>query len=81
IGRWQDVFTVIAGIAVITNSALVCLIYEDFIGTLSLSSRLWLFILFQYVLFIFMRALTSSVPDVPEDVKVQLERTAFLSKK
>lgn len=50
-------------------------------GEFSLSTRLWLFILFQWVSFIFMAALGATVPDVPEDVTIQLQRTVFLSKK
>lgn len=59
----------------------ICLIYEDLVGEYSLSTRLWLFILFQWVAFIFMAALGATVPDVPEDVTIQLQRTAFLSSK
>lgn len=59
----------------------ICLIYEDLVGEYSLSTRLWLFILFQWVAFIFMAAIGATVPDVPEDVTIQLQRTAFLSSK
>eukprot|EP00903_Cladosiphon_okamuranus_P009327 g8896.t1 len=81
IGSWQAVFTTLSCIAVVTNSALICLIYEDLVGEYSLSTRLWLFILFQWVAFIFMAAIGATVPDVPEDVTIQLQRTAFLSSK
>lgn len=59
----------------------ICLIYEDLVGEYSLSTRLWLFILFQWVAFMFMAALGATVPDVPEDVTIQLQRTTFLSSK
>eukprot|EP00904_Undaria_pinnatifida_P001459 jgi/Undpi1/11313/HiC_scaffold_30.g13611.m1 len=81
IGSWQTVFTAITCIAVVTNSALICLIYEDLVGEYSVSTRLWLFILFQWTAFLFMAALRAMVPDVPEDVTIQLERTEFLSSK
>lgn len=63
------------------GSSQICLIYDDFVGEYSLSTRLWLFILFQWVAFIFMAALGAMVPDTPEDVAIQLQRTAFLSSK
>ena len=50
-------------------------------GEYSVSTRLWLFILFQWTAFLFMAALRAMVPDVPEDVTIQLERTDFLSSK
>eukprot|EP00752_Nemacystus_decipiens_P016452 g14707.t1 len=81
IGSWQGVFTTISCIAVVTNSGMICLIYEDLVGEYSLSTRLWLFILFQWVAFIFMAAIGATVPDVPEDVTIQLQRTKFLSSK
>ncbi|CAN0077413.1 unnamed protein product [Scytosiphon promiscuus] len=81
IGAWQSVFTTISCIAVVTNSALICLIYEELVGEYSLSTRLWLFILFQWVAFIFMATLGAAVPDIPEDVTIQLQRTTFLASK
>ncbi|CAM9545997.1 unnamed protein product [Ectocarpus sp. 8 AP-2014] len=81
IGSWQGVFTTISCIAVVTNSALICLIYEDLVGEYSLATRLWLFILFQWVAFIFMAGLGATVPDMPEDVTIQQQRTMFLSSK
>lgn len=59
----------------------ICLIYEDLVGEYSLATRLWLFILFQWTAFIFMAAMGAMVPDIPEDVTMQLQRTAFLSSK
>lgn len=59
----------------------ICLIYEDLVGEYSLATRLWLFILFQWVAFIFMAGLGATVPDVPEDVTIQQQRTMFLSSK
>ena len=59
----------------------ICLIYEDLVGEYSLSTRLWLFILFQWTAFVFMAAMGAMVPDIPEDVTMQLQRTAFLSSK
>ena len=50
-------------------------------GEYSLATRLWLFILFQWVAFMFMAAMGAMVPDVPEDVTMQLQRTAYLSSK
>ncbi|CAN0439891.1 unnamed protein product, partial [Laminaria digitata] len=66
---------------VILNVSKICLIYEDLVGEYSLSTRLWLFILFQWTAFMFMAAMGAMVPDIPEDVTMQLQRTAFLSSK
>lgn len=59
----------------------ICLIYEDLVGGYSLATRLWLFILFQWTAYTFLAALGESVPDIPEDVTIQLQRTLFLSSK
>lgn len=59
----------------------ICFVYETLIGELILSTRLWLFMCFQWFVFVFMALVQVGVPDVPEDIHLQLERTAFISKK
>lgn len=59
----------------------ITLIYEDHLGEYDLSIRLWFFILFQWVTFIFMAVLSGLVSDIPEDVTIQLQRTEFLTSK
>jgi len=77
IGTWQLIFTAIAGVSVVTNAALVFFtmtLFEDS----SPENRLWYFILFQYFVFSSLYLFAVLVPDVPEDVQIQLERTEFL---
>merc|ERR1711988_1544906 len=78
IGIWASIFQLTTYASVISNAGIVM-----FTGTwfpYKLSTRIWMFILFQYVLCALMQGLDSSIPDTPEDVEMQVERTAFFEK-
>merc|ERR1711967_116535 len=78
IGIWASIFQLTTYASVISNAGIVM-----FTGTwfpYKLSTRIWMFILFQYVLCALMQGLDASIPDTPEDVEMQVERTAFFEK-
>uniref|UniRef100_A0A7S2G4I0 Anoctamin transmembrane domain-containing protein n=1 Tax=Florenciella parvula TaxID=236787 RepID=A0A7S2G4I0_9STRA len=78
IGIWASIFQLTTYASVISNAGIVM-----FTGTwfpYKLSTRIWMFILFQYVLVALMTGLDASIPDTPEDVEMQVERTAFFEK-
>lgn len=59
----------------------ICLIYEDHIGEYNLSTRLWLFILFQWIAFGIIVILRAGLSGTPESVTIQIKRAAFFEKK
>jgi anoctamin-10/anoctamin-7 len=80
IGTWQSIFAIISVAAVITNAALICFTMTV-LSTYSLFGRVWIFIGFQWVLISIQFITQAIIPDVPESVEVQLERTAFINDK
>lgn len=76
IGTWLDIYQIIAIIAVITNSGLLCFTMRviPFDGT----SLVWLFMAIQYAVFVTMSLLAFYIDDVPESVKIQLARQQYL---
>lgn len=81
IGNWQEVMTILAIIAVVTNSALLCFIMENVFDSYSWRTRLWIFVAMQYVIFSSMYVVQLAVPDVPSDVNLQHERAKLLAAK
>lgn len=79
IGTWMTIFELTANLSVITNSAIICftmsIIDED------ASTRVWLFIIFQYMIFTGMYLFSALIDDVPEDVSIQLEREEQIKEK
>lgn len=77
IGSWYDILEVVSFCAVLTNSGIIA-----FTGTIFINStwimRVWTFILM--VGFIIGAKFTFAfmVPDVPDDVSIQLERQDFI---
>lgn len=85
IGTWQTIFLLISVAAVITNAGIVAFT-SDTLDDISDATgnndvRYWFFIGFQWTCFIFQAALMAIIPDVPEDVEIQMARSEFLSKK
>jgi hypothetical protein len=76
IGTWLVILQMTAVISVVTNAGILCFTMEiiDFTAW----GRVWLFIGFQYVIFVAMAVFSWAVPDVPEDVLIQLERQTYL---
>lgn len=76
IGIWLSIFTLTTYASVISNAGIV-MFTGDWFGELELSTRIWMFIGFQYVLGALMSGIDAAIPDTPEDVEIQVERAAF----
>jgi hypothetical protein len=79
IGTWMTIFELTANLSVITNSAIICFtmnIIEE-----PASTKVWLFIIFQYMIFTAMYLFSAIIDDVPEDVNIQLEREEYIQEK
>mmetsp|Transcript_1336 Transcript_1336/g.1776 ORF Transcript_1336/g.1776 Transcript_1336/m.1776 type:complete len:861 (+) Transcript_1336:116-2698(+) len=81
IGTWQVIFTILVIISVVTNAGLLCFIMEGVLDGYSMSTRLWVFVIIQYVIFTLMYTIQLTVPDTPHDVLLQHQRTDFLVSK
>lgn len=80
IGTWQMIFLALSVIAVVTNAGLT-VFTMNCLDHLNLVARYWIFILFQWVCFILQVIIMEAIPDVPEDIDIQLQRTEFIVKK
>mmetsp|Transcript_31572 Transcript_31572/g.41722 ORF Transcript_31572/g.41722 Transcript_31572/m.41722 type:complete len:714 (-) Transcript_31572:684-2825(-) len=79
IGTWMVIFQLMTILAVISNCALICFVMENvFDEDIMLSTRLWIFVIFQYFLFMVMFLAQLLVRDVPADVTNQLSRTNYI---
>jgi hypothetical protein len=78
IGSWATIFQLMAIIACVTNSGILCFTMQLF--ETSNASLVWIFVIFQYFLIITALLLEYFVDDVPEDVTIQLQRTEFIVK-
>ena len=72
IGTWMTIFELTATLSVITNSAIIC--FTMSIIDEKASTKVWLFVIFQYMVFTGMYMFSAIIDDVPEDVSIQLER-------
>jgi hypothetical protein len=79
VGTWMVILQMTSVIAVITNAGILCftmkLIHFHEIGTI------WLFIGFQYSIFLAMAIFAAVVDDVPEYVSIQLGRQEYLNER
>ena len=74
IGMWRSVFVCYGILAVMSNSALICF-RTDILGEdLSVTAKVWLFFIFQYIIFGTMIAVSILIPDIPESCETQLKR-------
>jgi len=75
IGIWQSIFTMTAYASVVCNAAIVVFV----MGDLHLPNyvKVWCFILFQYVLLAILVVADVAIPDVPEEVVIQTDRSKF----
>jgi hypothetical protein len=76
IGTWLVILQMTAIIAVITNAGIMCFTME--LIPFTAWGEVWLFIGFQYVIFVAMAVFSYIVDDVPEDVAIQLQRQEYL---
>ena len=80
IGTWQDILQITSVAAVVTNAALV--VYTmDLTNDFSDVGQLWIFIGFQYTIFVIMAIFAFLVDDMPEEVAIQLGRQQYLQER
>lgn len=80
IGTWQTIFAIISVAAVITNGGLICFTM-DVLWDYSLQGRVWIFLGFQWVLISIQFFTQAIIPDVPEEVELQIQRADFMNDK
>jgi hypothetical protein len=82
IGTWQTMFEISSTIGVITNAGLIVFTMNtlDIKGYTSIG-KLWIFIGFQYVLFLSQKLIRTLVADKPTYVSLQGKRTEFIVSK
>lgn len=80
IGRWQSIFLLLSIIAVVTNAGITCFTMTVF-DFLPLSSKLIIFIGFQWFCFTLQFVLMESIPDIAEEVEIQRKRNNFIVSK
>jgi hypothetical protein len=68
IGTWLDILQITSVISVVTNAALVCYTMQ-LTSDYSDVGQLWIFIGFQYTIFITMYIFAEVVDDMPEEVR------------
>jgi anoctamin-10/anoctamin-7 len=77
IGSWQSMYTVIAVAAVLTNAGITCFTM-DVLSGYSDKFVYTVFIIFQLTCFAVQYGLMTVIPDEPDEVAIQLQRTEFL---
>lgn len=80
-GIWQSAFEALIIMAVMTNCALLCMTATkaDAFRTWNLWKVVLLFVLVEHVMLLFYFALNKLIPDVPEKVRVKIERSEYLA--
>jgi len=79
IGTWQAIFNIMNILSVMSNAALISFVMDNvWDEDVTMTERLWGFVVFQYVLMFLMFCIGLAVPDVPEVVAKQLQRQAFI---
>eukprot|EP01039_Chlorochromonas_danica_P003789 gene3789-4139_t len=80
IGTWQSIFFLISIASVITNAGLVCFTM-DVLHRFDIYGRSWIFIGFQWTLIGMQFLVEQMIPDVPEEVEIQIKRQEFITAK
>ncbi|CAK4144578.1 unnamed protein product [Aphanomyces euteiches] len=78
IGTWGTILEIMSTISVMTNVAAVIFVSNHTFSGVSQETKLWAFIVFEHAILLFKYFLSIVIDDVPEDVKLQLDRTKFL---
>merc|ERR1719223_2661538 len=79
IGNWQAIFDFVSTFGVLSNGAIICFTMRSFHYTTF--GKAWVFIGFQWGLLSLQYIIGALIPDVPNDVVIQLERTEFIVSK
>lgn len=77
IGTWQVIFLLMSIAAVITNAGLSVFTMTTF-NNHSKGTRFWIFIAFQWACFTLQGAIVALIPDVPEEIDIQMKRREFI---
>ena len=80
IGSWQAIFLLIAIFSVVTNAGLTSFAMTTLDGW-SINAKFWVFIGFQWGCFVLQSLIMSAIPDIPEEVNIQIQRTDFITSK
>eukprot|EP01035_Chromulina_nebulosa_P019942 gene19942-25908_t len=90
IGTWQTIFTILSVASVVTNAGLICFTMDVLSGgsnsntqdpSYSYAGKLWIFLGFQWVMLSIQFILSAAIPDIPEQVDIQLQRANFIVSK
>lgn len=79
-GAWEHVFSILAIVGVVTNAGLICFTMKSLDGW-SQAARLWIFIGYQWILFLFMYFIALLIPDESNEYKIQSKRAEFIVSK
>ena len=66
--------------AVLTNAGLITFTMSTF-NSHSTSTRFWIFVAFQWACFALQYIIMEAIPDVPEEIEIQLQREEFIVRK
>jgi len=80
IGTWQTIFFLMATICVVTNSAIVAFTMDILDGS-TIVVRYWVFVVFQWTCFTLQAVIMAMIPDIPEEINFQIQRTQHIRAK
>jgi anoctamin-10/anoctamin-7 len=80
IGTWQAVFDIVIAAAVVTNAALI-VFTMNLSGSDNTFTQFWIFIGFQWIVFVTQYVIRALIPDLPFEVEIQRDRADFMNRK
>jgi len=80
IGTWQTIFMGITVASVVTNAGIAVFTMQN-LRDMPIAHQFWVFIIFQWVCFSLQAIIIQVIPDVPEEIEIQLQRTEFIVSK
>ncbi|KAJ1413447.1 calcium-activated chloride channel-domain-containing protein [Ochromonadaceae sp. CCMP2298] len=81
IGTWMSIFQFLALAAVVTNAGLICFTMDVLWNLYTIQYRLWIFIGFQWGLFMVQYIAAEMIDDIPREVVIQKQRNEFINLK
>jgi hypothetical protein len=81
IGTWQSIFQLVSVLSVVTNAGLICFTMNVLDGEASPAGRVWVFVGFQWILIAIQFYVQAVIPDVPEEVEIQISRNEVINEK
>jgi len=79
-GQWQNMLEILGACSVLTNAALICIV-SSYFTNISKELRWILFIVVEHAMFAIKYFVGEILPDVPEEVEMQLARQDFIISK